>query len=476
MKRRTLLLILALTAGLGGAALAGHRLNTRHALVAGYIPATPPLADWPAALAENIATAEVRARTWLHSTAGLAELSSLYHANGFYTEATLCYTGLRQLEPANARWPHLQASIMASFGRMDEALPLRQQAVALAPDYLPARLRLGDVQLKSNRIADAAQTYAEVLRRAPGEPYALLGLARCDLAKNDWTKARERLQAAIAGHPDFVGALSLLVTVSEHFGDRSTAESSKAAMSARIFSDLPDPWLDGLSDVCFDAYLLSVAASTANFAGHRPAALDLIDRAIALAPNVSTYRRQAGQYLLDDRNYGAAKFHLEKAVEISPAESDGWLRYVDALRGLGQAQAVASALLNGLSRCPQSSGLHLEYARWLKSANRLEEAVAEFRYAYQLRPTEASPLVDLATTYLALGRNTEAIDSLNLALERQPDHPTALATLAYIAIGNKDEAAARSRLEQMRKQPRTPPELLGQLQQAYQQQFGRSPP
>lgn len=476
MHKRKLALAIALVVLLGGGTWYGYRVVTRHAIAVRHIPAVPALVGQQATLTESLAEAEARARHWLHSTEGLAELSRLYHANGFFPEAMTCYDGLRQIEPANARWPHLQASIIAIFGRMEEALPLRQQAVDLAPDYIPARLRLGDVLLKSNRPAEAAQVYAEVLRRAPGDPYALLGLARCDLTANDWTKARSRLEEAMAQHPDSIGVLSLLVTVSEHLGDYATADSLKAAIGRREFSDLPDPWVDDLAEVCFDAYRLSVAAAVANAAGNRAVALDLLDRSIALAPNASTYHRQAGQLLLDDRNYGAAKNHLEKAVALNPADSDAWLRLTDALRGLGQTQAAVSAMLTGLSHCPQSPSLHLEYARWLRSANRLDEAIVEFRYGYQLRPSEASPLVELATTYITAGRTAEAVAALNLALERQPDHPTALATLAFLAISTNDEAEVLRRWDQIRRQPKTPAAIVSSLRQAYQQQFGRNLP
>ena len=475
MHRRRLTLIVALAVVITCSGY-GYRLFSRHALVARHLPAMPDLKSWPAALTDQVTDAEREAHSWLKAPAGLAALSRLYHANGFYPEAMTCYEGLRQVEPANARWPHLQASIIAIFGRMEEALPLRQQAVELAPEYIPARLRLGDVLLKSNRATEAAHVYAEVLRRSPGDPYALLGLARCDLTAGDWGKARERLQEAVAKHPDSIGALSLLVTVSEHLGDHATADSLKSDIGRREFSDLPDPWVDELADVCYDAYRLSVAAAIANAVGNRTVALDLLDRASALAPGASTYHRQAGQLVLDDNNYGAAKNHLEKPVALNPTDSDAWLRLIDALRGLGQMQAGVNALLTGLSHCPQSPSLHLEYARWLSASNRLDEAIAEFRYGYQLRPSEASPLVELATAYITAGRTDEAVASLHLALGRQPDHPTALATLAFLAISNNDEAEARRRWEQIRRQPKTPAAVVSSLRETYQQRFGRQLP
>lgn len=454
----------------------GWNLHHRRALVAQYVPNAPALGSLPVELGESLHLAELRARSWRRSIDGLAELSRLYHANGFYPEAILCYEGLSKAASDDARWPHLHACIMADFGRVEEALPLRERAVALAPEYLPAQVRLGDVLLKADRLDAAATAYAAALERDGANPYAQLGLARCDLSRGDWNKARERLRDAVAQHPDFIGGLSLLVTVSEHFGDREAADTLKATIGRREFTDLPDPWLDELADVCFDAYRLSVAAAVANSAGQHERALELLDRAITLSPEASSYRRQAGQILLNDRNFSAARVHLEKAVAVNPGDSDAWLQLLNALRGLGQEQAASNALLKGLSHCPQSPSLHLEYARWLKASGRLEEAITEFRYGYELRPSEASPLVELASVYFSVGRDQEALDSLNRALERQPEHPMALATLMFYAISQQDEPEALRRWTLVRRQTKTPPPVVEGLRQAFQQQFGRRLP
>ncbi|AOS43566.1 tetratricopeptide repeat protein [Lacunisphaera limnophila] len=476
MRRGPRFLLLALVALLGLAAWLGYGLWHRHRIVAQHLPATPTLAGAPATLSDQIGDATLQARHWRHAPRGLAQLSRLYHANGFYPEALQCYQGLSALEPRNARWPHLTASIITNYGRMDEALPLRRQAVALAPDYLPAHLRLGDVLLKGNQATEASAAYAEALRRAPGNPFALLGLARCDLAAGDWSRARTRLQEAVARNPDFIGALSLLVTVSEHFGDRATADALRLTIGRREFSDLPDPWVDELTEVCFDAYRLSVAAAVANAAGDRATALALLERAIILAPQASTYHRQAGQLRLDENNFAAARDHLEKAVALNPTDSDAWLRLMDAYRGMGQTQPAVRAMLTGLTHCPQSPSLHLEHARWLRANNRLDEAIAEFRVSHLLRPSEASTLVELATSYVTAGRTAEAVVTLNQALERQPDHPIALATLALLAVNSRDEPEALRLWALIRLQPKTPPAVVSRLQQTFSAQFGRPLP
>jgi tetratricopeptide (TPR) repeat protein len=476
MTRARLLLTLFAAAVFGTAGWWGWRNTSRQHTVARHLPAVPVLSGWPATLADQIADAENEARSWSKSVSGLVALSRLYHANGFFSEALLCYEGLQRLEPREARWPHLAAGIQALYGRVEVAGPLYRRATELAPDYLPAWIRLGDVLVKANQPAEAARVYEAALQRLPNHPYALLGLARCAMARGDWVGARTSLNEAVARHPDFIGALSLLVTVSEHFNDRPTADALRERIGRREFTDLPDPWLDELADVCFDAYRLSVTAAIASSAGDPTRALELLDAAIALAPRNSSFRRQAAQIHVNGRNFAAARAHLEQAVAANAADSDAWLLLISTLRELGQNDAAVSALSRGLVHCPLSPSLRLEYARWLKATGRLEEAATEFRRGYELRPSEASPLVELAQVLFATGRDQDALAALHLALERQPGHPMAQATLTFHAISQRDEATALRRWADVRGQPKTPAEVVQGLRQAFQQQFGRPPP
>ena len=464
---------LGLVVLLGGVLVLGARVYNRHLVVAGSIPLQPALGGLPPELGDRINREERSARGYFHPAAGLAALSRLYHANGFYDEAMQCYDGLQQLDPGEARWPHLQASILAEFGRLDEALGPRQRSLVLAPGYLPVRLRLGDVLLKANQAAAAAGVYTAVLALQPDNPYALLGLARCALVGGDWQKARDHLAQAIRQHPDFVGALSLMVTVSEHLGDQAGADSFRAAMGKNEFVDVPDEWLDSLAEDCYDPYRLSVAAAVANAAGNPTVARRRLERAIELAPDTGSYRRQLATLLTREGEPALARQHLERAVAVAPEDADAWLLLVQNLAATGDSSGAERVLANGLAVCPQSPSLHLERARRLNSVGRSEEAIAEFRESYRLRPSEASPLVELASVYFSLNRTEEASAAVHEALRKQPEHPIALATLALIAINAGDEAGARAWWIRLSRQPSTPPQVMNTVRQAFQQHFGR---
>ncbi|MEI6107971.1 MAG: tetratricopeptide repeat protein [Opitutae bacterium] len=465
-----------LLTGVIGAGWLGWIAIQRHNIVAEHLPDRPELGSYPSDLIDLIAQAEGTARGYVRPAAGLAALSRFYHANGFYPAALLCYDGLRLLEPQGARWAHLPACILAEFGRLDEALPLERRAIELAPDYLPARLRLGDILLKNNQITEASAAYAAVLEREPGNPYALLGLARGAISHGAWTKAAEHLRLAVSRHPDFIGALSLLVTVDEHLGALAEVAALKAAIGKREFSDLTDEWLASLVEDCYDSYRLSVAAAVAKAAGDTTATHRHLERAIAIAPANSGYRRQLAALLTREGKLPEARVHLEKAVAAAPEDADSWLFLVQNLNALGETVQAEQMLTKGLSVCPLSPSLHLERARWWSKAGRPEEAILEYRESYRLRPSEASPLVELATVYFSVGRVDEAVAALREALLRQPAHPIAQATLALIAISQGDEAGARGWWNRVRLQPDTPPPAVETIRQAFQQQFGRSLP
>ena len=451
----------------------GVRVIQGHRIVAASIPVRPVLSDRPAELTDKIAEAEEGAGGYFHPARGLVKLSRLYYANGFYNEAMQCYEGLQRLEPGEARWPHLEANILAGFGRLDDALPLWQRASTLAPDYVPARLRLGDVQLKANQIPASQQTYMEVLRLDAGNPYALLGLAKGAIIQGDWPKARDQLQQAVRLHPDFIGALSLLVTVSEHFNDLAAADALRETIGKREFSDLPDPWMDELLDECYDPYRLSVASAVAKFAGDWVMARRWLERAVELAPEAGTYHRQLGVLLTHVPDYGSARQQLEKAVALSPNDADAWLLLYQVLTNMNETEAAERALSSGLAYCPLAYSLHMERARRWNATGHMDEAIIEFREACRLQPTEAGPLIELASDLFAVNRGGEAVAVLHEALQRQPEHPIALATLSFYAINNGDEAEALAWWDHVRRQTRTPPQVRDSLNQAFQKRFGR---
>ena len=447
----------------------------QHGVVQGAVPERPDLADFPPALTDRVLAAEKAATGIFSSVEGLVELSRIYHANGNYAEAMQCYDGLREVDGGEARWYHLQANILAGFGMLEDAARLAEAAVEQDSGYLPAQLRLGDILTKLNRSEEALAVYRQVLAREPRNPYALLGLARAEVADENWPAAEQHLDEAIAANPDFVGGLSLMVMVQERLGNVPEANYRREQISGREFVDFSDPWADDLMEACFDPYRLSVAAAVAGFAGDQARARSYLERSILLDPDASSYRRQLGRLLTEMQDLAGARLALEQAVEVSPTDSDSWLLLIEVYKSLRDTPAVTRALRTGLARCPESRGLHLEEARRLNAMGQKQRALAHFQEAYRLRPSQPDPLIEMAGILFALNQPERGEAALREALVKAPSHPMAMAVLNINAINRGDQAEADHWWRRIVAQPRTPREVRERIRQAYQQKFRHAP-
>ncbi|HVU35901.1 MAG TPA: tetratricopeptide repeat protein [Opitutaceae bacterium] len=466
MKKRLLLLGLAVAVAGGGGWW--WRVARQRAELRAELPPPPDLTGWPRVLKEKLSAAANG------SVAGLEELSRLYHANGFYRQALPCYELLEKLEPAEPRWPHRHATILAGYGEAEPALALWRRVLRLAPDYLPARLRLGELLLKSNRPDDAAAVYQDILHRQPDESYALLGLARLDIEAGRWEDARARLEKLVA-KTNYTLGYDLIVTVYEHFGQREAAEEVRArAKASGAYRDPPDPWVDELIDDCYEPYRLSTVAGFATSRGDLATADRLLRRALALAPDDAMLSFQFGSVLVAEGQLAPALDQLQRCTILAPNFSDGWAQLSDLQARLGSPEAAAQALASGLRQCPDSPALHLLLARRLRGAGRLGEAIAEYRTSIRLRPNEPDAYIELGNILIGQNRVDEGIEDLKKALDVEPGNPVALIALAYYAIASGNESDARQWLRRIARQPRIEASRVAQLTAAYHQQFGHA--
>lgn len=452
------------------------RATQVRAVVVAVLPARPALDGFGSELGVRLARVERRARSLGGAIAGLAELARLYHANGFMTQAGACERALMAIDPSNPLWPYLRAHTLGGYGDLEAALPLLQRTVELAPEYLPAQIRLGDVLFKQNETAGAAAVYRAALRRAPGETWATLGLARTELAAGRSAAAQQLLQHLVAAQPEFAPAWALLIGVDEQRGHEAAAATHRLqARNAGRPHEMPDPWIDDLMADCYDPYRLAVAAAAADPANHQARARQLLERAVAIAPNYDLPCRLLGNLLSDLGALAPARRYLERATVNNPKNPDNWSHLVRVLKAMGDMPAAGRALETGLAHCPEAPVLHLERGRRLAAAGRLDAAAAAFTYAQRLRPGDATAGMELAQVHFKQGRLEAGVAELRQVVKIDPGHPIATVLLARYAISQGNAAVASEWIEQARRQPQVPPGDLKQVIEEFRQQFGRMP-
>jgi tetratricopeptide (TPR) repeat protein len=449
-----------------------QRTSARLAVVESSIPAAPDVSAAPAELKGRLTDANERAHRRSTAVDALKELSRLYHANGFLDEAVRCYVGLEQLEPREPRWLHLHATILAGYGDIEPALQLWDRVVALAPDYIPTRLRIGDAQLKSNRTALAAAAYNAVLQREPKNPYALFGLARIDFEAKRWPQAREKLETVVNDTNYEIG-YDLIVSLYEQIGETGRALAIRSSAKASgAYRDPADPWLDGLAEDCYDSFRLALSAGVAERFRDTDGAIRLLRKAIQLSPNDVSANFQLGRIAMDHGDPVLAKQQLERCTVLSPDFADAWAWLSTLYSNAGDKAAADRILLTGLGKCPQSPGLHLMRARVLVEANQLDEAANEFAISIRLRPNEPDAYLELGKMLIGAGRTEAGVEQLRAALVAEPGNPAALSALAFHAISTGSEADARAWLHRIDLQPRTQREAVERLRSFYRETFG----
>lgn len=362
--------------------------------------------------------------------AALAEFSQLCHANGLLDSAVAGYRALITLEPADARWPHLLALILAGYGRLDDALPLLRRTTEFAPDYVAGWLKLGDALLKSNATDDAARAYRTALERDADNRFALLGLARCDLQAERLTSARAQLQRAVAQHPDFASAQSLLGTVFERLGNPEAAAAARARVArGGHYGEAPDPWAEAIVFFAHDPYTLLTAASAA-VADDKPGrAHQLLARGLELAPDDPRLHRQLGKLLAIDGDFPGSRRELERAVALDPTNDAMRFDLLAILRRTGDEAAFERHVHEGLAAAPTSAGLHLEAGRIALKNNRVDAAAEHLGTSWRTGPDQPAAGLEFADVLFLTGRADEGVAVLEDVSRRFPQDNTALLML-----------------------------------------------
>jgi tetratricopeptide (TPR) repeat protein len=473
-----LILLLSCLVVAGGlvALVVVRRAEGARQIAARGIPPRPDLTAWPTELEARIRGSEDAVLGRGDPLHALASLASLCHANGFYAEAQHAYSTLRQLAPADARWHHRSGHIHAVFGELEQAIPLFEKAVELDTKYVPSQVQLGEVLLKSGRLVPAVNVFTGVLKREADNPYAQLGLARVDIARDEWPAARQKLERVARQTEGLLGA-DLLATAYEHTGEPERGVALRARQKSHgMYVGIADPWIDELMDDCYDPYRLALESGTAGIRKDKTRAQRLLDRALRLDPNDANLHFQAGALAEQHGDLTGARNRLEAAVRLDPKLTDAWARLVRVLNTAGDQQGSWRVLTEALAKNPESPILLLERGRRFKAQGRTDAAMADLRRVTRLRRDEALAFIELASLYFAQERNDEGIRILEQGLEAEPGNPAALAIITFASIHRGWRERAEFWLREVHYQPRVSPPEVQRLHRAFQEKFGVAPP
>jgi protein O-GlcNAc transferase len=196
----------------------------------------------------------------------------------------------------------------------------------------------------AGRGGDARAIYEQVLASLPEHPGALLKLAQQDLAAGSHAAALDRLTRALAAAR--AQALPL-------------QEIWLALARLALVRGEPDQAQAALGQVHGIAAMLKAA-------GAAPAARELLEQAVALAPDAAPLRVSLGAMLLDEGRAQAARVHLQQAQGLGASGAEVWDNLGLAQRRLGEDEQALLAFEHAVAAAPTLTPAlaNLVYARY----------------------------------------------------------------------------------------------------------------
>lgn len=313
-------------------------------------------------------------------------------------------------------------------GRHEEAEKGYRSVLAENPLDGEALRLLGMLRRERGDREEAVRLLDRAHQLAPEQPGLLLMLGAIHAETGDYAKARDAYSRVLTLDPNISGAHTSLGQLSMIAGDRKLAEQHfRTALRAN-----EDPHaVSGLGLLALDA-------------GDVDTAMKHLTRAADLAPNDASIAFSLGRGFHQRGMQAFAEQAFLTALRLRP----GMPQATHALGQMwinGGRAAEAEPLMRTLA---QTRGFELPgrlgVADALRAQDKLEEAIAAYEHALELRPDHEAGLEAMLWSLNRLGRQDQAIERIDaiIAAHPQPARWRAERAAILASIGRYAEAAA----------------------------------
>ncbi|NOY82827.1 MAG: tetratricopeptide repeat protein [Kiritimatiellaeota bacterium] len=430
------------------------------------LPRLPELRDASPLMTSAIRAADAAARHGLPSAERIGRLGLIYQANLFHSQADACYAVAAELAPRDDRWPYGRGLLAYVEGRLEQARKFFAEAADRRPDNPCAWLRLGDANLKLDRLDAAAAAYRKAAERRGYALHAQFGLARVAERRGDWAKVVERLEDMVKQVPTFGPGRRLLAAAYRELGRQEDARRvlpSYLQFPAAIAFE--DPFERTLERLSFSSTFLLQQAAQASRRNLPRLEGDILFHLVQVAPNdadghlalaswcrgAAMEARSRGLHKQAGQALEQAVAEARKAISLSPRIPRAHLILGAALAMQGETEAAVAAFRRAIQLDPRMAEAHRRLGVALAGLDRPDEAVASCRKAVELEPGSADALDALGLVLARAGKWSEAAEAWKKSISINPESPTPRYNLAraLITLDRRDDA--RRQLDELLK-------------------------
>jgi tetratricopeptide (TPR) repeat protein len=365
------------------------------------------------------------------SAADWAALAGWFGEQRQYDCAAPAFRAALKIEPDSANLHYYLGLTLQSSGQSQAAIGELQRSIKLDPGELQPRLVLGVALNATGRLAEAEEAWEAALEVDPNSPIALDWLAKARISGGQYDAAIELLSSA---PPDESLTLDLALAYSQSNQFDKASDTLEAAM-AKGPGDLP--LTAALATVYVQSHRYEDATNllraTANLHPDDPTIQLLYLRVLVLQDDDADAEPIAKRFLdqrphdfdalylsgvieNDEHQFAAAAEHLKAAVAINPSHYDARFNLGVALSHLDQNQAAREQLEKAVALDPSQAEGHFHLAQVLRVLSQTAEAQAQFKLFQDEQQ---------ATIKLALGQ-TKAGQAARVLKEGHADQAVAL--------------------------------------------------
>jgi tetratricopeptide (TPR) repeat protein len=412
--------------------------------------ALPPLPDlkldsFPVSAREAITRAHRDAASHPGSVEHVGALARTLHAWEQWEAARQTYERLQRLDARGFDWPYLEGVVLQRLARHADAAARFQRALALEPEYLPARVKLAEALLESGALDESHSRFAALTKEPAAEPVAEYGLGRIAAARGRHDEAIVHLERAVSLFPEF-GAAHYALARSYRASGRAAEAKRALALNQQYGARWPaidDEVVAQVASLKEGPRAQIQRGATLADRGDIPGAIAAHEAALAADPGLADAHANLISLYGRARDWTKAERHYRAAVTGGVNLADAHYDYGVVLGLQEKWDLAAEAYAKAIAANQQHAAARNNLGQILERSRRLEEAAAEYRRAVEARPGFRLARFNLGRMLIALGRPADAVSELEKLTEpRDAESPRYLFALsvAHLRAGRKDEA------------------------------------
>ncbi len=324
-----------------------------------------------------------------------------HHRNGQLSEAESLYHQVLVSMPHHADSLNLLGVIAQKDGRIDAAIALIRQAIAINATAAPFHSNLGNALLEKQELGDALACFQKAIGLDPQlvDAQVNLGCALSEAGQVD--EAIRHFHLALAIKPDLALAHNNLGDALQRQGRLDDAAAS-CQRALQLEPSYPEAYMN-LGSVLM---LLE-----------RPEeAVHCFQDALELRPDFVAAQINLGSALAQQEKFDEAISWLLKAIALQPKHADIYNNLGKVLMDQAKADQAISCFVWAITLKPDHCDAHLNLSGAFQSQSKLDESLDHARHAEALAPDRVETLVGLGSTLRAQGRLDDAVASFNRAI------------------------------------------------------------